>query len=416
VGWSFVSDFASKLSVLIINLAAIRLMPPHEYGRFATFQAAGLLGVSVWDLGVSPLVTRAVAAGRISGSRTLVEVCRLRALTLAPAIVVVAVGVATAGSSGVWSWAAAVAAAYMVSFGSQLVLQSALRGHFRFRDAAISTALGRVALLGSFVVALCLAPSSARVYFVLLSLAIGEAVTAGAALWQLRALGGSEPELTSGRVLTFRRAAPFAATSLIQVSYNRMDVVFVAAISSTLTVGLYGPASRIQDMMYLIPNMAALVLLPYASRLYAAGPSGAKQTRFIWIRLTTFSVVLSMALAAVASGFAPVLIPLVFGEEYVGSVGPVQIIVWSVPLIAFNTALAAVVGGRHKPQYVTFGILVALVTVITTDLLLVPRWGAAGAAVGATIREVPLAIILILGASASGLFGRIRGSEIGQQT
>lgn len=414
VGWSFASDLASKLSVLVVNLAAIAFMPPDQFGRFATFQAAGLLGVSVWDLGVSPLLTREVAAGRIAGERIFAEVARFRAFTLVPAIAVVAVGVATVKDAGDLPVSAAVAAAaYMFAFGSQMVIQSALRGHFRFRAAAASTMVGRLGLVASLLLALRFAPPNHRVDFVLLSLAVGEAVTAVTALWQLGLSRGHAANLTSGRVLTFRRAAPFAATSLMQVSYNRMDVVLIAAISSSSIVGLYGLASRVQDMMYIVPNMVSLVLLPYASRLYAMGEEGARATLSLWVRLTAAAVGISILGAAIMSSLAPAWIPRIFGAQYGGSVVPVQIIVWSVPLIAFNNGLAAVVSGRHKAHYVTFGILGALATIVVTDMLVVPAWGAAGAALGATLRELPLAVVLIVGASASGLFDRSGHTDLG---
>jgi O-antigen/teichoic acid export membrane protein len=146
------------------------------------------------------------------------------------------------------------------------------------------------------------------------------------------------------------------------------------------------------------------VLLPYASRLYAMGEDGARATLLLWARLTAAAVGVSLLGAAIIAWLAPVWIPRIFGAQYGGSVVPVQIIVWSVPLIAFNSGLAAVVSGRHKPHYVSFGILGALVAIVVTDVLLVQSWGASGAAVGATLRELPLAVALIVGASASGLF------------
>jgi O-antigen/teichoic acid export membrane protein len=392
------------MSTLIVNLAAIALLTPDQFGRFAAFQAAGLLGFAVWDLGVSPLLTREVAAGRIAGDGIVREVARLRAFTLAPAVAVVAVGVATVeGSLG----ALAAASAYMVAFGTQLVIQSALRGNFRFRDAAASTLGGRVGLLASFLLVLRFAPADHLVEFVLLSLAVGEAVTSVLALWQLKSSKVSAAGQAAGHVLTFRRAAPFAATSLLQVSYNRLDVVLIAAISSTTVVGYYGLASRLQDLMYLVPNMVSVVLLPYASRLYTAGAGGAKETFSLWARLTVAAVGVSVVGAAIISSLAPAWIPHLFGTQYEGSVVPVQVIVWSVPLITFNLGLAAVVSGRHKAHYVSFGMLGALGAVVVTDIFLVPLLGATGAAIGATVRELPLAAVLIVGASASGLFGRV---------
>lgn len=403
--WSLGSTLASKVAVLTINLVAVATLPPTGFGQFVTLQASALLGATAWDFGVSPLVTREVAAGRLGGSRLIAEVTRLRILTLVPAMAVLTCGILIVGGTRELTIAAVLATAvYMLAFGAQLALNAALRGHFRFREVAVGTALGRLGAVASLPVTLALAPTGASLDVLLLSLAIGELVSAGIALRQFRSIGEPDGPTTEAPVLTLSRSAPFAATSLMFVGYNRFDVVLIAALSSATVVGLYGPASRLQDMMVLVPSIVEVVLLPYASRLFALGQAGVGPTRSIWLRLTGISVGLSVAAALLITYLAPTWVPRILGMQYVGSIVPIQIIAWSVPLIAFNSALGAVISARHRAQYVTIGVAGALATIIATDVLVVPTWGATGAAFGATIREIPFALILLAGARASGLF------------
>jgi len=406
LGWSFVSDLVAKLAVLVVNLAAIAILPPDAFGRFVTLQASALLSVAVWDFGVSPLLTRQIAAGRLTVADLFVEVLRLRAMTLVPALAVLAVGASTVwGTEGLSPIALGGATAYMVALGSQLFLQSTLRGQFRFRDAAKSTTVGRLGMVGFLLVAMPISPPGRGLELLMLSLAAGETLTALMAFRQVRSFHDAAIRADEGHSITFRRSAPFATTSLIQVAYNKFDVVLIAAMSSGQVVGLYGPASRLQDMMLLIPSIASVVLLPYSSRLFWQGENGATTTRALLARLVAATVSVSAVAAAAITWLAPTWIPRIFGQAYSGSVGPVQVIVWSLPLIAFNVGLAAVISGRHKAHYVSVGIASALVALVITDVLLVPAWGATGAAIGATVREVPLAVVLLAGARASRLFG-----------
>jgi O-antigen/teichoic acid export membrane protein len=407
VSWSFASVLVAKVAVLAINLVAIALLPPDGFGRFVTLQAAALLGATVWDLGVSSLLTREVAAGRIRGNRLVAEVSRLRLITLGPAVAVLACGVyVVGGTQGVSSVAILASAAYMLAFGSQLALQSALRGHFRFREVATGTIIGRIGAVMTLLAALILGGSDMILEALLVSLAVGEMLTSAIALRQLRSVGERQAPESYERVLTLHRSAPFAATSLMFVGYNRFDVVLIATLSSATVVGLYGPASRLQDMMVILPTIVEIVLLPYASRFFAMGQAGVAPTRSLWLRLTGVSVGISVAAAFLITYLAPTWIPRILGERYGGSIAAIQIIVWSVPFIAFNSALAAVISGRHQARYVTFGVAGALAAIVATDLVVVPIWGAAGAALGATVRELPFAFILLVGARASGLFGR----------
>jgi O-antigen/teichoic acid export membrane protein len=197
----------------------------------------------------------------------------------------------------------------------------------------------------------------------------------------------------------------------MQIAYNRLDVVLIAALSSAAVVGFYGPASRLQDTMYIIPNIASAVLLPHASRLYVVEQGRPHGTRVLWGRLVVAAMGVSIVAAALISFLAPMWIPRLLGSQYAPSVLPIQVIVWSVPLIAFNNSLAAVISGRHKAGFVTAGIAGALLVLGLIDILLVPAWGAPGAAVGATVREVPLALALLAGGRASGLFSRSIGER-----
>jgi O-antigen/teichoic acid export membrane protein len=252
--------------------------------------------------------------------------------------------------------------------------------------------------------------SDTSVAALLLALVIGESITVLVAWWQL---GESREAGEKGhdRAITLRAVTPFAGTSLMQVAYNRFDIVLIAAIASGATVGLYGPATRLQDLMFVLPGIASAVLLPYASRLFAISPQDSSQTRAMWLRLAAGAIGGSIATALVVTIAAPTVIHAVLGIEYAGSVLPVQIIVWSVPLIAFNSTLAAVISGRRKAHFVTYAMAAALTTVVVVDIALVPSLGAVGAAIAATIREVPAAAVVLFGARESGLFARERVAQ-----
>jgi hypothetical protein len=67
--WTFSADAVSKACLFGANLGAILLLPPAVFGQFIAFQAAGVLAVPLWDLGLSSLSAREIAAGRLAPDR-----------------------------------------------------------------------------------------------------------------------------------------------------------------------------------------------------------------------------------------------------------------------------------------------------------------------------------------------------------
>jgi len=59
--WSFLTQSVSKGSVLLATVVGARMRGVADFGLFVSPQAVILLSVSVWDLGLSPMITRAVA-------------------------------------------------------------------------------------------------------------------------------------------------------------------------------------------------------------------------------------------------------------------------------------------------------------------------------------------------------------------
>jgi O-antigen/teichoic acid export membrane protein len=395
--------------MLVFSLAAIRALAPAGFGLFVTLQAAALLGAACWDFGLAPLTTREVAAGRLNGWDILRQGIRRRAVTLIPALAVLLVSITPIGGlAALGTSSALLSIAYLLLFGSNQFVQSALTGLFKFRRNSIANMAGSAGVLGGVGLQVVLVPSGLGVANLMLALCAGEVATlvvAGSGLLGSIMSGAREGhDVPSTGALSFRRCIPFATSSFLSIGYNRLDVIVIAAIGSASAVGLYGPATRLQDAMYIIPGTAYTVIYPLFSRMLAEHDWDPARLRMMVAKVTIPTVVISLAAALAASIVAPIAIPLVLGHRYDGSVAPVQLIVWSVPAIAFNASLRAIVRAGHRAGVAAAADAAALATAILIDVMLVPRLGALGATAGATVREVPAALVLLWGASSCGLF------------
>jgi O-antigen/teichoic acid export membrane protein len=392
---------------VVFTIAAAATLLAREFAALVGLQAIALLAVVAWDLGLTAITTREIAAGHIDLASARSRLVRLRLETLP-------LGIASF-AFGIWLLSRAIApdtlvvslvAILALLIGVDVLLIAVLEGQMDFRSSSLATTLGRwTAVLA--MAGVLLIPGQALAA-VVTALCLGEVMAIVVALVSIRRR--RPPTRRASRapsaVLTHRAALPFAANGLIQIAYNRFDVLFVAGISTAAITAAYAPASRVQDAMLLVAATAGAVTLPTASRLYAKETGSADQSRAVWAKITVVAVTASLALAVVVWFIAPALVPALLGETYRGSVGPIRIIVWSVPIIAFNSVLASVVNARHRPYYVTAAIGAAAVTALTLIVVLVPQHGAEGAAIATTLREVPVAVILLVGAWKTGLFQR----------
>jgi O-antigen/teichoic acid export membrane protein len=158
----------------------------------------------------------------------------------------------------------------------------------------------------------------------------------------------------------------------------RVDQILVALIASEAVLGIYAVAVNAFEIFLYLPAGAATALLP----LIAGSPPAMRAER-------TLHAFRSVALATTASlGFAalvgPVLLPLVFGSAFEGSVQPFLLLLpgalGALLLAIFTNALVA----SSAPGLSSVGPVVSLVVGLALDFALIPSFGASGAAAAAS--------------------------------
>ena len=401
--WSFGGNATGRGAVLLTIVVAIGELAPEAFGQYVGLQAAALFAALAWDAGSAPLLTREIATGthgRAAALRRIVR-WRLRALPVPAIALLIGVLIVYHGDFpqlGIWL----ALATYVATQNTQQVLLSALAGELDFRSAAMASAWGRIATL-LFSIGATKLVSGNPVEALVWALAGGEAVSAISAAWLLRTRHPQDPA-AMGSDLRFRAGLPFALSGVMVVAYNRLDVIVVAALASSGVVGTYAPASRLQDALYIAPFAVSAVLFPLLSRMGADAVDRRKLVGTFW-RGTAASVAVSVG-AALAAFLLVGPIIREAAPEYVDSIGPCRIIVWSLPIVAVNACLVSLLNAAGRADLVPYGIGTALISSMVLNVILVPVAEADGAAMAAGLREVPAALVLLTVAIRSGALRR----------
>lgn len=407
VTWLMSGDALSKLALLVTTVVAARAMSPLNFGRYIGLWATAVVAAALWDAGVSTVVTREVAAGRAGVGRALAGAARLRVATLVVWAAVFAVGVTVVlgGSGGGWV-AVAFAGASLV-FGVNTLLLAILRGQVRFRAAGMTQASGRVV---SALLVLLLIPGieQQRALLLLGVLAlVGELVTLGASAVLL--VRHPRAAAAAGRDrLTLRESLPFAANTLLSTIYNRLDVIIVPALAGAAQLALYAPASRIQDVLYLIPFALGAAALPLLARVAESTADVDRITR----QLLALGLWIALPVTVITFVFSRWILITVLGGDYAGATAATRILVWFLPLAVIQAPLFAALISVGRAADTTRIIAATFAVAIVMHIALDPTWGATGGAIASLSRDVVAVPLAVLAARRAGLLGGGRSAMV----
>lgn len=242
--------------------------------------------------------------------------------------------------------------------------------------------------LGAVVALVGLAALGANSLLMLLVLPFAEALN-GLVLFRAfrRAAGiGIEWPTVASVLATLRQSLPLGGIVVIATIYLRLDVLVLSRLFDEATVGYYGLAYRFTEPFVLIAAAFGLSTYSHLSRIIAE----AQPPRLVFRTIMRYSLLaLGYGLVACLAlvSLAPLLIRLLL-PAYLPAVAIVYVLA---PTILFRALIAALNNAMlayGRFSVITLVVLFNLVLIGAAMLLLVPLFGAVGAALALLIGEV----------------------------
>lgn len=167
----------------------------------------------------------------------------------------------------------------------------------------------------------------------------------------------------------FKFSLYLAVNKLFVSLFSRLDVLMLSAMISSHEVGIYSAASRIAFIYPLIGGSIGTVFAPkYAKFDVPAAISFTKKALLLMFLLISSIIVLII--------LSPIIIPLVFGSQYLESINIMQILL--ITMIPFLIAIPInnlLIYTFKKPQIIAFSSLTQLLVILVLNLLLIPKIG-----------------------------------------
>jgi O-antigen/teichoic acid export membrane protein len=388
-GYATISAGSAVLLLLLLMMAG-RFLTAADYGKFSFALALATIVETVMDIGLGPVTVREVARDRDGAGRFFRNVLGLKLVWVAGGLALLMIAAPILRSDPI-----VVRACYLLGISSAvrsylLTVRGLLQGLNRFdmeaavvlSDRVLLLGFGTVALIGGYGLdGLCMAFVAARL------------LMAGGVAWIVRSVAASA-------MPTFDRAAwrqiqaaalPLGFFMITLNLYTYIDTVILGLVRSDAETGWYAAAYRVYEGLTYAPAVLSAVLTPRFSYLFAHDRSA---LRVQFVRALAGAAGSGIVLGAAAVWLAAPILMLLFGPSYAPAVVPLQVLAGGALLVFSTWILHAAAIATNLDRRLLVTTAVGLGSNVALNLLLIPRWGIAGAAWATVLAEAATVALL----------------------
>lgn len=361
------------LSGLVVNLAAARVLTREEFGVWRWLWAIVALMTFGSNLGLFALVTRVAARSPGQASALLPGVLRLT---------VGLSGFTGAGIVGYVAWrdgrpevlfAAVLAALTLGLQALTQIVEGMAHGLGRTHLEVPAVLGGRGLIVVGSLVALATGAGLGELFGVRVA---GQGVTLLVLWWALRRrLAPPEGDgMPPAALLSEGRA--FGATVLFGAVSAQADILLLEALRGDEEVARYAAPASVLLQLALFSTVISRSFFPLLARLKDR-PTDAVEVLGLQLRTLLLA---SLPVAVGGALLAPRLVPWVFGEPYADAVLPFLLLVLVVPVRFLHSGLALTLTAFDRQTHRARLDAGVAATNVAANLLVIPRFGAEGAA------------------------------------
>ena len=169
----------------------------------------------------------------------------------------------------------------------------------------------------------------------------------------------------------------------------RLDVYLLAFFLAPEQVAFYAVATALAEVAWYIPDTVGVVLFPRLSN------APVEEVYAITARVCRNAIFITVIVVLVMAGLSWFLVPLIYGAAYVSSVQPLLILLPGIVFMGIYKVLTRNYSSRNRQQVSIVAAVTALIINVILNLILIPRWGVAGAALASTLGYTSAGLTLL---------------------
>lgn len=388
VGWRALSDIGSKAITLVLYAVIARELGAEGFGVFAFGLAFVMLVTTLANFGQDGILTREVARDRGLLSRYFANTLVLKLALAVPALALALAVAWSIGMSAETRWV-------IVFLGLAVVVESLTQTCFAAYQAFERLSLmpvvvitQRVVTTVPAIVAMLLGAGVVAVSAIYAAGTLASIVLAMVLLYRRIARPRFELDLHSWWPL-MRVAAPLGIAGVFITVLLRVDTAMLAFYKSDEVVGNYGAAYRLFEATLVVGWSVTAAVYPVFSRLTrdSEPPLGLVFERSLKLVLAP---TLPLAIGALVLGDS--VVRLVYGADFGDAAGALAWLAPAIVLYPLAQVSAALLIARDRQAMVAVVYGVVALENVLANLLLIPAFSLDGAAAGASLSQLLIAV------------------------
>jgi O-antigen/teichoic acid export membrane protein len=383
-----VNRWGSKAINLVTFVILARALTTSEFGIYGLFTSAIFIVEAAGNLGLRQASAHQIGQKSMTDGETLgasLLVWPLAAIGCGLAVTLSLYGSISSAELPAWLWPALLACSGVVLAS---LCQGVFLGRGQIRNFNFVELTPRVLLLVGTTALLM--TGNLDVWEAGWIFGLSFAITGLLAVYRARPDEGPISPSLGKLWRLIRYGWPFALTLFLIMLNTRVSLFVLTAKLDTAAAGQYFAGLRLNELVLDIAAAVGLVLFSHGAR--SADPNRAmRQAAEITRWLTCGAVVI--ALGGIV--LSPILVPLLLGEGYAGSVGVLQLLLVALPFAALSKVIYPTLAGVGRPLIgaVVLGpsiVLNAALSWVMTDL-----WGVPGAGLALGITQLVVAVAFL---------------------
>ena len=182
-----------------------------------------------------------------------------------------------------------------------------------------------------------------------------------------------------------KRSSPFAVFITVSVIYGQVIIVLVSILSDSFTTGVYSASWKIIIFLGVVPYSFGRAVYPVFSRLYKDRKGTLKHA---YLETLRFLLILSLPLTLGLYVIAEDILMLIYTVEYEQTIMVFRTIVWMLPFFFMNGSLKMVLWSSDRTFDSSKNLIGASIVLVVSGVLLIPSYGAYGAAIAIVLAEI----------------------------
>lgn len=366
-----------------------RQIGPTETGKFGfALSFVALFGILV-DLGISPVLIRAIARARERSQAFFSAVLSVKLVAGLLTFCLIAVVLSFFNVSAAMAQLVYVAAFAMIIESMTLSVYGVFRGHQNLTYEAIGSVVYQGLVFTAGAVGLAVFHSTLILSFAFLIGALGNFLFGVINLWRVLRIAFRIRYLSEELRFLRQSIAPFFIAGIFNKGNAYTDNILLKQLRGDTAVGLYSPAYKIFNALQIIPTAFNGSIYPAFSALFVTSREALARTfeRAV-IYLALVSIPIAVGIGLLSNEMIALFLP-----KFMNTVPALQIAMVGLFFLFINFPISSLLNACNLEWRYTQNTGIVLVATILLNVLLIPRFGHSGAALTLVLSSLLMTLL-----------------------